>query len=161
MLCIFQRTETSIVNYFETFPTQHCCGFIGLKPKCWMLMVCYVHGKVSSVLLEWLQWCRSYFHHLPVLSERWMHRKSCMLSCWVIYWDVPYHFLMLPQLDGCRIAFLNTLKPMDNVLPVMLKGWASCFFAVCSRAVALDSKLNWLWNLGHLGRQYFLQNLCT
>lgn len=80
------------------------------------------------------------------------------------------HVLSLGNILRCPIAFFDVtpvgwmlnrfskdVDIVDNVLPVTLRGLASCFFAVCSRAVARDSKLKWLWNLGHLGHQYFAE----
>jgi ABC-type multidrug transport system fused ATPase/permease subunit len=84
------------------------------------------------------------------------------------------HALSLGNILRCPIAFFDVtpvgrvlnrfskdVDVMDNVLPMTLRGWASCFFSVCSRAVALDRKLNWLWNSGASWLPVYLQDLCT
>jgi ABC-type multidrug transport system fused ATPase/permease subunit len=71
------------------------------------------------------------------------------------------HALLLCNILRCPIAFFDVtpvgrvlnrfskdVDIMDNVLPMTLRGWASCFFSVCSRAAQLVRKLIWLCNSG-------------
>jgi hypothetical protein len=57
-----------------------------------VLIVYYVCGKLGSVVLE----C-------------WMCLKYCTLCCWVTYWDVPLHALMLHLLGWPWITIRKML----------------------------------------------------